>query len=99
MNHNNDYRRRSQPPGASLGSIFKNPPGDYAGRIIEAAGLKGVNVGAVQVSPIHANFLVNLGDDATPRDYLLLIQLVKNRVREVFGLALELEIQVLGEWD
>lgn len=99
MDHNNDYRRRSQPPGASLGSIFKNPPGDYAGRIIEAAGLKGVEVGAVQVSPIHANFLVNLGDDATARDYLLLIQLVKNRVKEVFGLALELEIQVLGEWD
>ena len=99
MNQNNDYRRRTQPPGASLGSIFMNPPGDYAGRLIEAAGLKGRSVGAVQVSPIHANFFVNLGDDASAGDYFRLIKLVRKRVRKAFGITLELEIQTLGEWE
>ena len=99
MDHYNDYRRRTQPPGASLGSIFKNPPGDYAGRLIEAAGLKGQRAGSVQVSPIHANFFVNLGEDATARDYFELIRLVRERVREAFGVVLELEIQTLGDWD
>ena len=99
MNHNNDYRRRTQPPGASLGSIFMNPPGDYAGRLIEAAGLKGLSVGAVQVSPIHANFFVNLGDDASADDYFRLILLVRTRVKKAFGITLKLEIQTLGEWE
>ena len=99
MEHNNDYRRRTQPPGASLGSIFKNPPGDYAGRLIEAAGLKGLRVGSVQVSPVHANFFVNTGDDANARDYHELIDLVRQRVKEAAGLQLELEIQTLGDWD
>ena len=99
MDHCNDYRRRTQPPGASLGSIFKNPPGDYAGRLIEAAGLKGQRVGSVQVSPIHANFFVNLGEEATARNYFELIRLVRERVNEVSGVVLELEIQTLGDWD
>ena len=84
--------------GASLGSIFKNPHGDYAGRLIEAAGLKGSGVGAVQVSPIHANFLVNQGGDAKASDYYSLIKLVQKRVYERFRVQLELEIQVLGDW-
>ena len=99
MEQNNDYRRRTQPPGASLGSIFKNPPGDFAGRIIEACGLKGRRVGSVQVSPVHANFFVNRGDDATARDYLDLILLVSDEVENALGLRLELEIQTLGDWD
>ena len=99
MDYNNDYRRRTQPPGASLGSIFKNPAGDYAGRLIEAAGLKGLRVGSVQVSPVHANFFVNIGDQATARDYYKLICLVRERVDAAFGIGLELEIQTLGEWD
>lgn len=99
MERNNEHRRRTQPPGASLGSIFKNPPGDYAGRLIEAAGLKGLRVGAVQVSPVHANFFVNLGDQATARDYFELIRQVRARVDNAFGLRLELEIQTLGDWD
>ena len=77
MERNNDYRRATQPPGASLGSIFKNPAGDYAGRLIEAAGLKGLRVGSVQVSPIHANFLVNMDAEASARDYYELICLVR----------------------
>ena len=98
MDHNNEYRRRTQPPGASLGSIFKNPPGDYAGRLIEAAGLKGARLGAVQVSPLHANFFVNLCADASASDYYALIQLVRRGVRDRFGVDLKLEIQMLGAW-
>ncbi len=99
MEQNNNYRRATQPPGASLGSIFKNPPGDYAGRLIEAAGLKGLQVGSVQVSPVHANFFVNMGAEASARDYYELIRLVRQRVDEALGIRLELEIQTLGEWD
>lgn len=99
MDHNNDYRRRTQPPGASLGSIFKNPPGDFAGRLIEACGLKGLRVGSVQVSPVHANFFVNTGRGASARDYFELINLVLERVNDAFGIALELEIQTLGDWE
>ncbi len=98
MTHNNDYRRRTQPPGASLGSIFKNPPGDYAGRLIEAAGMKGKRIGAVQVSPLHANFFISLDESATARDYWRLIQRVRERVLGATGVALELEIQLLGDW-
>lgn len=98
MDYNNDYRRRTQPPGASLGSIFKNPPGDFAGRLIEASGLKGLRVGSVQVSPVHGNFFVNTGG-ATARDYLALINQVRERVNDASGIALELEIQTLGDWE
>ena len=98
MDHNNEYRRRTQPPGASLGSIFKNPPGDYAGRLIEAAGLKGKCQGSVQVSPLHANFFVNHSVDASASDYSALIQHVRQRVKDRFDVDLELEIQMLGAW-
>lgn len=98
MDHNNDYRRCTQPPGASLGSIFKNPPGDYAGRLIEAAGLKGLGSGAVQVSPVHANFFVSLSANASAHDYFQLVRLVRERVKTKFAVNLELEIQILGEW-
>ncbi len=91
-------RRSTQPPGASLGSMFKNPAGDYAGRLIEAAGLKGTRVGGVQVSEIHANFFVN-DESATASDYWQLIQLVQRIVHEKFGIRLELEIEPVGEWD
>ncbi len=88
-------RKRSQPPGASLGSMFKNPPGDYAGRMIEAAGLKGSQIGGVQISPIHANFFVNVGG-GTASDYLALIQLAQTTVRTRFGISLELEVELIG---
>ena len=91
-------RKASQPAGASLGSIFKNPPGDYAGRLIEAAGLKGSRIGAVQVSPLHANFFVNIDGAGTAADYLRLIRQVQARVHASFGISLELEIQLLGDW-
>lgn len=91
------HRRRTQPPGASIGSMFKNPPGDYAGRLIEAAGLKGMRIGKAEISPIHANFFVNLGG-ATTRDVYSLIALAQSKVREKFGVELELEIELAGDW-
>ena len=98
MDAYNAYRKSTQPPGASLGSIFKNPPGDFAGRLIEAAGLKGYRLGAVQVSPIHANFFVNTGGAASAEDYRTLIDYVQQRVQSASGIRLELEIELLGEW-
>ncbi|MBN1146527.1 MAG: UDP-N-acetylmuramate dehydrogenase [Anaerolineales bacterium] len=91
------YRRKTQPRGASMGSMFKNPPGDYAGRLIEAAGLKGARVGDAQISSQHANFFLNLGQ-ATAMDIYELIQLARQAVAEKFAVELELEIELLGEW-
>ncbi len=92
------HRKRTQPPGASLGSIFKNPPDDYAGRLIEAAGLKGTAIGGVQISPVHANFIVNTGE-GTAADYRALIALAQHTVHDKLGVALELEIELIGEWE
>jgi UDP-N-acetylmuramate dehydrogenase len=92
-----EYRHQTQPPGASMGSMFKNPPGDYAGRLIEAAGLKGMTIGGTQISPIHANFFINQGT-ATASDVYRLIKLTQSTVREKFGVNLELEIELCGEW-
>jgi UDP-N-acetylmuramate dehydrogenase len=92
------YRKRTQPPGASLGSMFKNPPGGYAGRLIEAAGLKGTTIGGAQISPLHANFFINLGH-ASAADYGALLRLAQNAVRSQFGVELEPEIVLIGEWE
>lgn len=91
------YRRKTQPPGASMGSMFKNPPGDYAGRLIEAAGLKGLVVGDAQISSLHANFFLNLGR-ATATDIAALLRQARQAVFDRFGIELELEIEMLGEW-
>lgn len=90
-------RKRTQPPGASLGSIFKNPPGDYAGRLIDAAGLKGHQIGGAQVSALHANFFINTGG-ATAADYYALIGSVQAEVARQTGVTLELEIEIVGEF-
>lgn len=92
------YRKRTQPPGASLGSIFKNPPGDYAGRLIEVCGLKGYTVGAAQVSPVHANFFINVGGAACAADYAALIDQVQARVHAATGVLLHPEIERLGDF-
>jgi UDP-N-acetylmuramate dehydrogenase len=92
------YRKQTQPPGASLGSIFKNPPDDYAGRLIESCGLKGYSIGGAQVSPVHANFFINR-EDATADDYYRLIQYVREVVRAHTHLLLEPEVELVGEWD
>jgi UDP-N-acetylmuramate dehydrogenase len=90
-------RKASQPPGATCGSVFKNPPGDYAGRLIETAGLKGQRRGGAEISSLHANFIVNRGE-ATATDVTALIALARKAVQLQFGVALELEIELVGEW-
>jgi UDP-N-acetylmuramate dehydrogenase len=91
------HRRESQPLGyPNAGSIFKNPPGDHAGRLIDQLGLKGFRIGAAQVSPKHANFIVNLGD-ASADEVLALIEYVKRRVQAHTGLILEEEVRIVGE--
>jgi UDP-N-acetylmuramate dehydrogenase len=97
MSELTSQRHRTQPPGASMGSMFKNPPGDYAGRLIEAAGLKGVRVGDAQISTLHANFFINLGQ-ARAMDVYKLIQVARQVVAEKFGIDLQLEIELVGEW-
>jgi UDP-N-acetylmuramate dehydrogenase len=90
-------RRATQPYSArSLGSMFTNPPGDHAGRLIDMAGLKGARVGGAQVSPLHANFVVNTGG-ASARDVLELMDLMQGTVAERFGVHLIPEIALLGE--
>jgi UDP-N-acetylmuramate dehydrogenase len=92
-----EARRVSQPVSErTAGCIFKNPPGGSAGKIIEEAGLKGRNVGGASVSTVHANYLVNAGG-ATAREMLELIQIVKTRVKDSYGIDLELEIKVIGK--
>ena len=90
-------RKESQPPGATCGSVFKNPPGDHAGRLIDEADLKGMSSGGAQISPLHANFFVNLGH-ATSTDIKRLIDLAHLTVLERFGVELKMEIELIGEW-
>ncbi|HBG73923.1 MAG: UDP-N-acetylenolpyruvoylglucosamine reductase [Chloroflexi bacterium GWB2_49_20] len=97
MERNSARRRSTQPSGASMGSIFKNPPGDYAGRLIEGSGLKGKRVGNAEISPMHANFIVNHGQTSA-NDVKELIGLVRQEVSQKFGIELELEIELVGEW-
>jgi UDP-N-acetylmuramate dehydrogenase len=89
-------RMNGSPNRPSCGSTFKRPPGDFPGRVIEAAGLKGTRVGNIEVSPVHANYLVNLGG-GTAEDALALIELVRETVRERLGIELESEVRVIGE--
>jgi UDP-N-acetylmuramate dehydrogenase len=97
MDEFNEKRKGSQPPGASMGSTFKNPPENFAGRLIEAAGLKGKRMGDVEVSPRHANFFVNTGK-ATAQDYYRLIRFVQEKVAQTSGIQLELEIELVGDF-
>ena len=91
-----EKRRSTQPLGTkNAGSIFKNPPGDFAGRLLEQAGCKGMAEGDAYVSPVHANFIINRGS-ATAADVLRLIERMRSRVKERFGIELELEVRMLG---
>ncbi len=97
MQHHLERRRATQPLNLpNAGSIFMNPPGDYAGRLIEQAGLKGLREGDAQVSDKHANFIVNLGN-ATARDVLTLMDRVRSSVEERFGVRLQAEVKIWGE--
>jgi UDP-N-acetylmuramate dehydrogenase len=91
-------RKQSQPSGyPNSGSMFRNPPGDFAGRLIEAAGLKGKRIGHAEISARHANFMVNLGG-ARAADVKSLMELAQAAVREKFGVELVPEVKFLGEW-
>ena len=86
--------RKNQPKEPSLGSVFKNPKGDYAGRVIEAVKMKGMVKGGIKVSETHANFFVNIGG-GNFEDMIYLINLAKKRVFEEFGIKLEEEIKII----
>jgi UDP-N-acetylmuramate dehydrogenase len=88
-------RRSKTPSGSSCGSSFKNPPGTTAGRLLDMAGLKGTRVGGAVVSERHANYIVNEGG-ATAADVLRLIDIMRERVVQAFGVELELEVQIVG---
>ncbi|HSE89728.1 MAG TPA: UDP-N-acetylmuramate dehydrogenase [Candidatus Binatia bacterium] len=91
-------RKTSQPSGfPNSGSMFRNPPGDFAGRLIEAAGLKGKKIGHAQISERHGNFIVNLGG-AKGEDVRRLMELARAEVRTRFGIELEPEVRLLGDW-
>ena len=94
------HRRSTQPVEPSLGSTFVNPPGDFAGRLIEEAGLKGFRLGGVEVSRTHANFLINPGGAgaATAADVITMIEHIQTAVARRSGVALQPELQKIGEW-
>ena len=92
------HRGATQPIGPpSSGCIFRNPPGDHAGRLIDLAGGKGLVVGAARVSEVHANYIINMGG-ATAADVRALADQVRGRVQERAGITLELEVKLLGEF-
>ncbi|MGH7944164.1 MAG: UDP-N-acetylmuramate dehydrogenase, partial [Opitutaceae bacterium] len=92
-------RHESQPREPSAGCIFKNPPGDSAGRLIDQCGLKGERVGDAEVSPVHANFIVNRGN-ASGTDVLELVRRVRARVRQLKGVELQPEVLLYGKrWE
>ncbi len=92
------HRKQTQPPQSSGGSVFKNPPNDYAGRLIEQVGLKGLKHGKAQISERHANFIVNLGG-ASAANIVALIKEAHRRVLDTCGVDMELEIEFRGEWE
>jgi UDP-N-acetylmuramate dehydrogenase len=91
-------RKSSQPSGyPNSGSMFRNPTGDYAGRLVEAAGLKGKQIGRAQISAKHGNFIVNLGG-ASAEDVRQLMELARAEVQAKFGVDLIPEVKLLGRW-
>lgn len=93
-----ERRKATQPPGASMGSMFKNPAGDHAGRLIEAAGLKGTRIGNAEISTLHGNFFINHGETRA-EDIRALVTLVQKTVFEKFNVKLELEVELVGDWN
>jgi UDP-N-acetylmuramate dehydrogenase len=98
MQADRERRRSTQPlDRPNFGSTFRNPPGDFAGRLVEAVGLKGHRIGGALWSDVHANFVVNAGG-AAARDVLALVNLARSRVKESFGIVLETEVRLVGEF-
>lgn len=96
MQKNKDYRRQSQPLNyPCAGSVFRNPLPNYAGQLVEKAGLKGFRIGGAQISPQHGNFIVNI-NNATAKDVLDLIKYVKDTVYDKFQIKMETEVEIAG---
>lgn len=93
-----ERRQRTQPSGPSMGSIFRNPPDEKAGQLIEAAGLKGKQIGGAEISDQHANFIMN-NNGGSAQDIWALIETIENAVHQKFGYYLHPEMQLIGEWD
>jgi UDP-N-acetylmuramate dehydrogenase len=92
-----ERRMKTQPlSSACAGSVFRNPPGNYSAKLIEEAGLKGLRIGGAEVSTLHANFIVNTGQ-ATAEDVIALIERVRSKVHEQYGVLLHTEVLVVGE--
>jgi UDP-N-acetylmuramate dehydrogenase len=91
------FRKRTQPSGACSGSTFANPSGDFAGRLLEAAGLKGFSMGAMQLSPKHANWVMNTGG-GTAQEAWNLIMHAQAVVQEQFDVTLRPEVERVGAW-
>ncbi|MDQ1146798.1 UDP-N-acetylmuramate dehydrogenase [Bacillus sp. SORGH_AS 510] len=96
MQKNKDYRKETQPWNfPCAGSIFRNPLPNYAGRLIETAGLKGFSIGGAKISEMHGNFIVNAGN-ATAADVLALIQHIKDTIYNLYGVEMETEVEIVG---
>ncbi|MBO0959203.1 UDP-N-acetylmuramate dehydrogenase [Neobacillus sp. MM2021_6] len=96
MQHNKDYRKDTQPWNfPCAGSIFRNPLPNYAGKLIEVAGLKGFSIGGAKISEMHGNFIVNAGN-ATAGDVLALIQHVKDTIYSLYEVKMETEVEIIG---
>ncbi len=91
------HRKETQPSGATMGSMFKNPEHFYAGYLIDTAGLKGTRMGGVHISKKHANFFLN-DDNATAKDIVNLLDFVYQQVRDDFNVELEPEVELVGDW-
>jgi len=90
-------RKQSQPPGASMGCMFKNPGEDHAGRLMDEAGLKGTRIGDAEISKVHANFFINHGD-AKAEDVRQLMARAWHTVKDRFDVELEPEVELIGDW-
>jgi UDP-N-acetylmuramate dehydrogenase len=96
MQKNKDYRKDTQPWNfPCAGSIFRNPLPNYAGKLIESAGLKGFSIGGAKISEMHGNFIVNAGN-AKAKDVMDLIQYVKNTIDQQYGIKMETEVEIIG---
>jgi UDP-N-acetylmuramate dehydrogenase len=96
MQKNKDYRKDTQPWNfPCAGSIFRNPLPNYAGKLIEEAGLKGFQIGGAKISEMHGNFIVNAGN-ATAKDVLDLIQYIKDEILNLYGVKMETEVEIIG---
>jgi UDP-N-acetylmuramate dehydrogenase len=96
MQRNKDYRKETQPWNfPCAGSIFRNPLPNYAGKLIEEAGLKGYQMGGAKISEMHGNFIVNAGN-ATAKDVLDLIQHIKDTILHLYGVKMETEVEIIG---